>query len=79
MQYLVFANEADAQVRNAELCVENGCLETYYYRVMVHPTTGEAALLVPEYHIFKLTEQEQSTVKESDYMIDNGYDLDIID
>lgn len=79
MEYLIFVTYEQAQIRNAELCFENGCAEGYYFQTILHPTNGEAALLVPEYYVFKLTEAEQLEVKDSDYMILHGWNIDSVD
>lgn len=75
MEYLIFVNYEQAQVRNAELCFENGCPDEFYFLVITHPTNNEAALILPEDLIFKFTEQEQLEVKDYQYMMDHGWNL----
>ena len=75
MLYLIFPTEQDAQDRSHEIAVEQGCsgVTQYWFGWIVHPTTLEGALQIPEDQQSLLTEEEIAELKDQAFMEAGGW------
>ena len=75
MLYLIFPTEQDAQDRSHEIAVEQGCsgVTQYWFGWIVHPTTLEGALQIPEDQQSVLTEIEIAELKDQAFMEAGGW------
>jgi len=75
MLYLIFPTEQDAQDRSHEIAVAQGCsgVTQYWFGWIVHPTTLEGALQIPEDQQSLLTEAEIAELKDQAFMEAGGW------
>lgn len=75
MLYLIFPTEQDAQDRSHEIAVAQGCsgVTQYWFGWIVHPTTLEGALQIPEDQQSLLTEEEIAELKDQTFMEAGGW------
>lgn len=76
MQYLLFQTEQLALDRSHEICISQGCTgdtTTYWFGVILHPITQEAAMQVTDDYQYLLTETEITELKNQKFMNDNGW------
>lgn len=75
MLYLIFPTEQDAQDRSHEIAVAQGCsgVTQYWFGWIVHPTTLEGALQIPEDQQSLLTEEEIAELKDQAFMEAGGW------
>lgn len=76
MLYLIFPTEQEAIDRTQEIATEQGCtgdITLYWFGWIVHPSSTETALQVPDDQVGYLTPTEQSELKDQAYMDANGW------
>lgn len=75
MLYLIFPTEQEAQDRSHEIAVAQGCsgVTQYWFGWIVHPTTLEGALQIPEDQQSLLTEEEIAELKDQAFMEAGGW------
>ena len=75
MQYLTYATKEQAQSRSAQEAINRGCsvdsVTSYWWSVIEHPTSGEAALAISDPST--LTETEQSMLVSKEYLEAEGW------
>lgn len=80
MKYLIYNTKIDAENRTKEIAISQGCdqnpsdITTKWFAVIENATNiPQSALVVPEDEEDKLTQQEIDSLKDEQYMIDNGW------
>jgi len=77
MNYLIFNTEQLATTRSGEIATNKGCsgnITHYWFSWVVSYTNSPlTALIIPDDQINLLTPQEQSELKDQNYMDSNGW------
>ena len=82
MKYLTFPTRADSRSRTGAIAKALGCgknpgdVTTRWFAVIDHPTNiPQSALVVPEGEEHRLTATERNSLKDRDFMLQQGWDV----